>query len=33
LAREHAVVNLEFADWFKPFDERTHGAPHSFNLD
>jgi hypothetical protein len=32
-AREHAVVNLKFADWFKPFDERTHGAPHPFNLD
>ena len=31
--REHAVVNLKFSDWFKPFNIEDHGTPHPFNLD
>lgn len=31
--REHAVVNLRFSEWFKPFSVDAAGAPHPFNLD
>jgi hypothetical protein len=31
--REHAVVNLRFSEWFKPFSADATGAPHPFNLD
>ncbi len=31
--REHAVVNLRFSEWFKPFRVEASGAPHPFNLD
>jgi hypothetical protein len=31
--RQHAVVNLKFSEWFKPFSVAAFGAPHPFNLD
>jgi hypothetical protein len=32
-ARERAVANLKFSEWFKPFSVDSTGAPHPFNLD
>jgi Domain of unknown function (DUF1905) len=32
-ARQHAVVDLQFNEWFHPFDPASHGVPHPFNLD
>ena len=32
-ARERAVANLKFSEWFKPFSVESTGAPHPFNLD
>ncbi len=32
-ARERAVANLKFSEWFRPFSVEAAGAPHPFNLD